>query len=75
MELFFSAVSLTLLECFCCQVYLAKWKETLVAAKILLNTGVDVDGESPRQVLTLSNPLLLNLQKVRRLGGWVVDHG
>ncbi|GAB4822541.1 hypothetical protein N2152v2_009587 [Parachlorella kessleri] len=46
------------------RVYLAKWQETPVAVKILLNTGIDVlDADSLKQVLTLSNPLLINLQK------------
>lgn len=49
------------------QVYQAKWHQTLVAVKILMNTGVNPDDKEAMQqlALTLSSPLLNNLQKVR----------
>lgn len=60
---FFVMLKVLLLRCLP-QVYLAKWQEQLVAAKVLLNTGVDVDDEAAmEQALTFSNPVLLNLQK------------
>ena len=47
------------------QVYLAKWRETLVAVKILMNTGVDIeDADDAERALTLSNPILMDLEKV-----------
>ena len=47
------------------QVYLAKWRETLVAVKILMNTGVDIeDADDAERALTLSNPVLVDLEKV-----------
>ncbi|GAB4823442.1 hypothetical protein N2152v2_010488 [Parachlorella kessleri] len=47
------------------RVYMAKWRETLVAVKVLLNTGVDVDDmeAAAELAMSLSNPVLLNLQK------------
>lgn len=46
------------------QVYLAKWQETQVALKVLLNTGLNaIDDEGMLSSMTLSNPLLENLQK------------
>jgi serine/threonine protein kinase len=45
-------------------VYLAKWRETLVAVKILMNTGVDIeDADDAERALTLSNPVLESLEK------------
>ena len=52
---------------FLLQVYLAKWHETQVAVKVLLNTGVkleDMDGAAGA-ALSLSQPELRNLQLVR----------
>jgi hypothetical protein len=50
-------------------VYLAKWRETLVACKILMNTGVDIeDADDAERALTLSNPVLVDLEKVRGAG-------
>ncbi len=47
------------------QVYLAKWHHTPVAVKILVNTALDVYGDkAAKRALTLSNPVLENLQKV-----------
>ena len=48
------------------QVYLAKWNDTQVAVKVLLNTGVkleDMDAAA-EAALTLSKPELRNLQLV-----------
>ncbi|GAB4822572.1 hypothetical protein N2152v2_009618 [Parachlorella kessleri] len=46
------------------RVYVATWQHTLVAVKILLNTAMDVYSEDAvKQGLTLSNPVLENLQK------------
>jgi serine/threonine protein kinase len=49
------------------RVYLAKWHETFVAVKLLLNTGVDVeDMEAAAELaISLSNPILTNLVQVR----------
>lgn len=61
-------VSCLLTYAVCCflQVYLAMWQETPVAVKVLMNTGVDAFNEEAVQpAITLSNPLLANLQKVR----------
>mgnify|MGYP001086536449 CR=1 FL=1 len=50
-----------------CQVYVGTWQHTPVAVKILLNTALDVyNEEAVNQALTLSNPVLENLQKVWR---------
>ncbi len=52
------------------QVFLATWKETQVAVKLLAQAGDSV-GERSSSVegrLSLSNPMLANLQKVRLLG-------
>lgn len=48
------------------QVYLARWRETNVAVKLLLNTGVNVDdlNEAAEQAISLSNPILHNLETV-----------
>lgn len=54
------------------RVYMAKWQETLVAVKILLSTAVEMSSEeAAQQALTLSSPVLANLQKVgrARVGG------
>jgi serine/threonine protein kinase len=53
------------------RVYLAKWRETLVAVKLLLNTGVDVeDMEAAAELaISLSNPVLFNLQQVQARRG------
>jgi len=52
-----------------CQVYVGTWQHTPVAVKILLNTSLDVyNEEAVKQALTLSNPVLENLQKVRKDG-------
>ncbi|GAB4822575.1 hypothetical protein N2152v2_009621 [Parachlorella kessleri] len=46
------------------RVYVARWQQTPVAVKILLNTALDVYSEDAvKQALTLSNPVLENLQK------------
>ncbi|GAB4821070.1 hypothetical protein N2152v2_008116 [Parachlorella kessleri] len=47
------------------RVYMAKWRETLVAVKLLLNTGVNLDDmeAAAELAISLSNPVLLNLQK------------
>ncbi|GAB4821003.1 hypothetical protein N2152v2_008049 [Parachlorella kessleri] len=46
------------------RVYLAKWHHTPVAVKILVNTALDVYGDkAAKRALTLSNPVLENLQK------------
>ncbi|GAB4823443.1 hypothetical protein N2152v2_010489 [Parachlorella kessleri] len=47
------------------RVYMAKWRESLVAVKLLLNTGGDVeDMEAAADLaMSLSNPVLLNLEK------------
>ncbi|GAB4822570.1 hypothetical protein N2152v2_009616 [Parachlorella kessleri] len=46
------------------RVYLATWQHTPVAVKILLNTALDVySEEAVKQALTLSSPVLENLQK------------
>lgn len=43
-----------------------RWQQTLVAAKLLLNTGIAADNpEAVQQALTLSNPVLEKLQKAR----------
>jgi hypothetical protein len=50
------------------QVYVATWQSMTVAVKILLNTAIDVynsEEDTMHQALTLSNPVLENLQKVR----------
>jgi hypothetical protein len=47
------------------QVYLARWHHIDVAVKILMNTALDICNEDAvAQTVTLSNPVLLNLQKV-----------
>lgn len=52
------------------QVYVARWRETQVAVKILLSTVLDMySQEAMQQALTLSNPILQNLQKVGRRAG------
>jgi len=51
------------------QVYLAKWHETMVAVKLLLNTGVNLGDDldaAAELALSLSNPILHNLQQVRK---------
>lgn len=49
--------------------YVARWQETQVAVKILLTTALDMySQEGMQQALTLSSPILQNLQKV----GWRV---
>ena len=46
------------------QVYLAKWNQTTVAVKVLLSTALDAYREEAlQQALTLSSPVLANLQK------------
>lgn len=47
------------------QVYLARWHETNVACKLLLNTGVNVDDleAAAELAISLSNPILHNLQQ------------
>ncbi|GAB4821009.1 hypothetical protein N2152v2_008055 [Parachlorella kessleri] len=46
------------------RVYVASWQCTPVAVKILLNTAVDMySEEAVQQAITLSNPVLENLQK------------
>lgn len=42
--------------------YLAKWHETLVAVKVLLSSQ-DIQEAVLEQALTLSNPIMCNLQK------------
>lgn len=53
------------------QVYMAKWCETLVAVKLLLNTGVSLDTDDMQAAadlaLSLSHPNLHNLHTVRAL--------
>jgi hypothetical protein len=46
---------------------MAKWRETLVAVKLLLNTGVNLDDmeAAAELAISLSNPILHNLQQVR----------
>ncbi len=61
------------------QVYTAKWRETLVAVKLLLNTGVNLDNMEAAAdlALSLSNPILSNLQQVgqgSRLGAITQCH-
>ncbi len=48
------------------QVYLAWWHETLVAVKLLVKTGAELaDAEAiTDQALSLSNPIMCNLQMV-----------
>ena len=49
------------------QVYLGLWRDTRVAVKVLRNSGLEglpLD-EAKQQALTLSNPILANLQKAR----------
>ena len=48
------------------KVYLAKWKETTVAVKILTNPNSSSDDDFPTR---LPNPLLQSLEKVRAPGG------
>ncbi|GAB4813555.1 hypothetical protein N2152v2_000601 [Parachlorella kessleri] len=46
------------------RVFLAKWQRTPVAVKILVNTALDVyNNKAVKRALTLSNPVLENLQK------------
>ena len=45
------------------KVYLAKWKETTVAVKILTNPNASSDDDFPTR---LPNPLLQSLEKVGR---------
>ncbi len=45
------------------QVYAAKWNETLVAVKVLLDVEDAQKAAGPDAVWTLSNPILHNLQK------------
>jgi len=45
------------------QVYVAKWHETLVAVKVLLDLE-EAQQQTPEAAWTLSNPILHNLQKV-----------
>ena len=46
------------------RVYLAKWHETLVAVKVLLSSGVSLeDADDVERAITLSNPVMENLQK------------
>lgn len=47
------------------RVYMAKWCETLVAVKLLLNTGVNLDDmeAAAELAISLSNPILHNLQQ------------
>ena len=45
------------------KVYLAKWKETTVAVKILTNPNGSSDDDFPTR---LPNPLLQSLEKVRK---------
>jgi serine/threonine protein kinase len=47
------------------KVYLAKWKETTVAVKILTNTSGSSDDDFPTR---LPNPLLQSLEKVCHMG-------
>ena len=49
------------------RMYLAKWRETLVAVKLLLDTMVDVRGmkAAAELAISLSNPILDNLVQVR----------
>lgn len=48
------------------RVYTARWRQTIVAVKILLTNSVGLCSEEAMQhALTLSNPVLENLQKVR----------
>ncbi|KFM26814.1 Serine/threonine-protein kinase CTR1 [Auxenochlorella protothecoides] len=52
------------------RVYLAKWHETLVAVKVLMATGVDIDDvDEAARALTMSNPIMASLHKARRGGG------
>ena len=54
------------------QVYLGLWRDTRVAVKVLRNSGLEglpLD-EARQQALTLSNPILANLQKVRPQLAW-----
>lgn len=50
------------------QVFQARWQQTLVAVKVLLNTGVDPSSKDALSGITLSDPQLVNLQKV--CAGW-----
>ncbi|KAL6785226.1 hypothetical protein ACKKBG_A02970 [Auxenochlorella protothecoides x Auxenochlorella symbiontica] len=46
------------------RVYLAKWHETLVAVKVLMATGVDIDDvDEAARALTMSNPIMASLHK------------
>lgn len=49
------------------QVYLARWRETTVAVKLLVGPAIDLTNlnAAAEQVLSDSNPVLANLQKVR----------
>ncbi|KAL4436932.1 hypothetical protein ABPG75_004071 [Micractinium tetrahymenae] len=46
------------------RVFLALWRETQVAVKILMNTGMEIeDVDDAERALTLSNPVLESLEK------------
>ena len=52
----------------CWQVYLARWHETLVAVKLLIGSAAELAASSEEaadRVLSLSSPILANLQQVR----------
>ncbi len=54
------------------QVYLAKWNETLVAAKLLLGPAASMGNvdDAADMVLSLSSPVVANLQQVGHAVQW-----
>lgn len=50
----------------CLQVYLAKWRETIVAVKVFLVKAHDNEPSAPAAQLSLSHPVLDNLRRVRQ---------
>ena len=56
----------------CWQVYLARWHETLVAVKLLIGSAAELAASSEEaadRVLSLSSPILANLQQVPAWNG------